>query len=179
MHLEQTCELLKNAGVESVESVEWRPNNLEKYHAIFTNVPPPSSWDPICKQQNFGQRLEQCALQNIACSYQSDSEPNVSHSKQFRCNHPPKASKNLETVMVWFICTVSTKKHINGNAAMQVWPEGKKFHFTITNQIPSSQLLAAKLPIEGQEKNSPINGWWLVNSRFFWKERIKGRKTLH
>jgi len=42
---------------------------------------------------------------------------------------------------------------------MQVWPEGKKFHFTITNQIPSSQLLAAKLPIEGQEKNSPINGW--------------------
>ena len=43
MHLEQTCELLvRTWGLNGVESVEWRPNPLEKYHVLFTN-PPPSS----------------------------------------------------------------------------------------------------------------------------------------
>ena len=59
---------------------------------------------------------------------------------------------------------------------MHVWPEGKEFHFMITNQIPSSQLLNQILP--WKEKTSPLYEWWLVNSRFFWKEGINGSNEI-
>ena len=131
MHLEQTCELLvRTLGLNRVESVEWRQKNLWKNIRCYsaTHLPPPEI---------------PCALQNIAYSGQSDSAAKFVSFQAISTTPSPKSLKKLESVIICecLICNLYSfnNKHINVDACM--WPEGKEFHFTITNQIPSSQLL--------------------------------------